>query len=151
MKTEQGKYETKRGQSKRRNCQQKCFHSFKCALDQANVCFFFYVNSLLCLLWCLLCYLLYLCSSHKFTEYKPKYKSTTKGVVHNVNLSNFGKCFTKKSKNRYCQGVHFRASGVTSFENFSTWCHSWWCLHVFEFFCKRPTTGPCYTKLYFVA
>ena len=42
--TEEKNNETRR-QSKRRNCLQKCFHSFKYVIDHANVCFFF-LNSL---------------------------------------------------------------------------------------------------------
>ena len=37
-----------RGQSQIINWQWKCFHSFNYVLDQASVCFFFYVSSLNC-------------------------------------------------------------------------------------------------------
>ena len=37
-----------------------------------------------------------------------------------LNVKWLGKCFTKKSKNRQSQGVHFE----------SIWTNKWWCLHV---------------------
>ena len=40
-----GKNKTKRGWSKRRNCLLKCFYSFKCVIDHAHVCFFFYASN----------------------------------------------------------------------------------------------------------
>ena len=34
--------------NKRRNCQQKCIHSFNCVKDHKHICFSFYINSLHC-------------------------------------------------------------------------------------------------------
>ena len=39
MQKEEKKNETKRRPSKRRNCLQKFFHSFKYVMDHTNVCF----------------------------------------------------------------------------------------------------------------
>ena len=39
-----------RGRSERRNCQRKCFHSFNYVIDHVSIHFFFYVNSLRCLM-----------------------------------------------------------------------------------------------------
>ena len=55
-----------RGRSERRNCQRKCFHSFNYIIDHVSIHFFFYVNSLRCLMWFLLYYLLHLLSSDRF-------------------------------------------------------------------------------------
>ena len=55
-----------RSRSKRRNCQRKCYHSFKYLIDNASICFFFYINSLHCFVWFLLFYLLQIFSSNHF-------------------------------------------------------------------------------------
>ena len=54
-----------KGRKERRNCQQKCFHSFNYAIDHASISLFFYINSLHCSQFTfLLYYLLHLLSSN---------------------------------------------------------------------------------------
>ena len=55
-----------RGQSKRRNCQRKCFHYCTYIVDHASIRFFFYVNSLQCFVRFPLYHLLHLLSSDRF-------------------------------------------------------------------------------------
>ena len=84
METEGENNESVRGRSKRRNCQRKCFHSFKHAIDHGNVLFFFWVNCFFlvnnCFMWFLRYYLLHLlglfCSCHKFIANKFVYLNT---------------------------------------------------------------------------
>ena len=63
-----------RDQIKRRNCQQKCFHSFNYIIDHTSISFFFCINSLHCFVWFLLYYLLHLLSSDHFAALKSLYK-----------------------------------------------------------------------------
>ena len=54
-----------RGQSKRRNCQQKCNKR-----SHKYFCFFFNINSLHCFLWFLLYYLQHLLTSDRWSNFK---------------------------------------------------------------------------------
>ena len=84
----------KRGRKARRNCQQNCFHSCNYVIDQVNVCFVFYRNSLHCFVWFHLYYLLHLLSSDCFT------------ALTNLWPYKFFISICEFLKN-YCQGVHF--------------------------------------------
>ena len=48
METKEKNNETKRRQSERRNCLQKCFHLFKYLIDSGNVPFFFLISLRTC-------------------------------------------------------------------------------------------------------
>ena len=111
--------ETRRDRNERKNCLRKCFHSSKYLIDHANGRFFFFF--LHCFMWFLLYYLLHLLrllsSSDKFIAIQVYVKTIwinefsknhpRGGVFRNVNLKNFGKSLTRKSKNRQSWEVHF--------------------------------------------
>ena len=66
MQSEEKNNETKRCQSERRNCLQKCFHSFRFLIDYINVGFFFWVKRLHCCIWFHPYYLMHLFISDPF-------------------------------------------------------------------------------------
>ena len=120
-----------RGQSERRNCQRKNFHSFNYVIDHASIRFFFYVNSLHCFVWFLLYYLLHFLSSTRFeiltiyshTKFLFEYMNffinhPQKRVFRYVSLSNLENVLQKIQKQTARECIS-RVSGGTNFEHSS--------------------------------
>ena len=119
MQTKEKKKMRQRHWSKRRNCQQKCFHSFSYVIDHTSIHFFFYVNSLHCFVW----FLLLLAASF---ELRLLHSS------HNLNFENVLQRNLRTDRFRECILEYLEA------EFWKFLCQTWWCLHELDVHTSLP-------------